>query len=105
MRFALFKLSINNHNYTSILNQVADAKLGSNEILKPYGIQTLSEASYIYGEGIFIHSATKVRINSLIPTDENYYDGSTRLIRASRILGNVDKGKDIWSIPSMYKQN
>jgi len=57
------------------------------------------------GEGIFIHSATKVRINSLIPTDENYYDGSTRLIRASRILGNVDKGKDIWSIPSMYKQN
>ncbi len=55
------------------------------------------------GDGIFIHSATKVRINSLIPTDENYYSGSKRLIRASRILGNEDKGKDIWTIPVFYK--
>ena len=53
-------------------------------------------------DGIFIHSATKVRINSLIPTDENYYDGSKRLVRAQRILGNVDAGKDIWSIPTFY---
>ena len=55
------------------------------------------------GDGIFIHSATKVRINSLIPTDANYYDGSKRLVRASRILGNVDAGKDIWSIKELYK--
>ncbi len=54
-------------------------------------------------DGIFIHSATKVRINSLIPGDANYYDGSKRLVRASRILGNVDEGKDIWSIPTFYK--
>ncbi len=54
-------------------------------------------------DGIFIHSATKVRINSLIPTDENYYDGSKRLVRAQRILGNVDAGKDIWSIQTFYK--
>ena len=53
--------------------------------------------------GIFIHSATKVRINSLIPTDENYYDGSKRLVRAQRILGNVDAGKDIWSLQTFYK--
>ncbi len=54
-------------------------------------------------DGIFIHSATKVRINSLIPTDANYYDGSKRLVRAQRILGNVDAGKDIWSIETLYK--
>ena len=54
-------------------------------------------------DGIFIHSATKVRINSLIPSDANYYDGSTRLVRAQRILGNVDAGKDIWSIQTFYK--
>jgi cell wall-associated NlpC family hydrolase len=54
-------------------------------------------------DGIFIHSATKVRINSLIPTDANYYDGSKRLVRAQRILGNVDAGKDIWSIQTFYK--
>ena len=54
-------------------------------------------------DGIFIHSATKVRINSLIPTDENYYDGSKRLVRAQRILGNVDAGKDIWSLQTFYK--
>lgn len=54
-------------------------------------------------DGIFIHSATKVRINSLIPGDENYYDGSKRLVRAQRIIGNVDAGKDIWSIKALYK--
>ncbi|MBR4882884.1 MAG: C40 family peptidase [Bacteroidales bacterium] len=54
-------------------------------------------------DGIFIHSATKVRINSLIPTDENYYDGSKRLVRAQRILGNVDAGTDIWSLQTFYK--
>ena len=54
-------------------------------------------------DGIFIHSATKVRIKSLIPTDENYYDGSKRLVRAQRILGNVDAGKDIWSLQTFYK--
>ena len=54
-------------------------------------------------DGIFIHSATKVRINSLVPGDANYYDGSKRLVRAQRILGNVDAGKDIWSIQKFYK--
>ncbi len=52
--------------------------------------------------GIFIHSATKVRINSLIPTDANYYDGSKRLIRAQRILGNQDAGKGIVSVVNDY---
>ncbi|MBE6229547.1 MAG: NlpC/P60 family protein [Bacteroidales bacterium] len=53
--------------------------------------------------GIFIHSAGKVRINSLIPTDSNYYSGSKRLLRACRIIGNQDMGKDIHSIEKLYK--
>ena len=53
--------------------------------------------------GILIHSAGKVRINSLIPTDDNYYSGSKRLIRACRIIGNQDMDKDIWTIEILYK--
>ncbi len=49
-------------------------------------------------DGIFIHSATSVRINSLIPTAENYYSNSKTLVRAQRILENQDKGKGIESI-------
>ncbi len=65
--------------------------------------ERITHVGIYIGDGIFIHSATKVRINSLIPTDENYYDGSKRLVRAQRILGNVDAGKDIWSIKTLYK--
>ena len=65
--------------------------------------ERITHVGMYIGDGIFIHSATKVRINSLIPTDENYYDGSKRLVRAQRILGNVDAGKDIWSIKTLYK--
>ncbi len=65
--------------------------------------ERITHVGIYIGDGIFIHSATKVRINSLIPTDENYYDGSKRLVRAQRILGNVDAGKDIWSLQTFYK--
>lgn len=53
--------------------------------------------------GIFIHSATRVKINSLIPEDANYYSGSNRLVRAQRIIGNVDCNKGIYSISKLYK--
>lgn len=65
--------------------------------------ERITHVGMYIGDGIFIHSATKVRINSLIPTDANYYDGSKRLLKAARILGNVDAGKDIWSIKELYK--
>lgn len=48
--------------------------------------------------GRFIHSAGFVHINSLLPNEEDYYTGSTRMIRAQRILGNEDKGMGIESI-------
>ncbi|MGM9785731.1 MAG: C40 family peptidase [Candidatus Cryptobacteroides sp.] len=37
------------------------------------------------GNGKMIHSSHLVRINSLIPTDEDYYENSHRLIAASRL--------------------
>lgn len=60
--------------------------------------ERISHVGIYIENGIFIHSAGKVRINSLIPTDSNYYDGSKRLVRAQRIIGNQDAGKGIESI-------
>ena len=48
--------------------------------------------------GEFIHAATYVRINSLIPTAGNYYEGSTRLVRAKRVIPKVDTESGITSV-------
>jgi len=48
--------------------------------------------------GEFIHSATSVRINSLIPDSANYYEGANRLVKAKRVLTKVDQESDIISI-------
>lgn len=50
------------------------------------------------GDGEFIHSASYVRINSLIEGTDNYYEGSPRLVRAIRVIGSQDSGKGIVSI-------
>lgn len=50
------------------------------------------------GNNHIIHSSHTVRINSLIPGDEDYYENSHRLIRARRIIGQEDCGKGIVSI-------
>ena len=60
--------------------------------------ERLSHVAIYIGNGEFIHSAGSVRINSLIPEAANYYEGSTRLVRAQRILTKVDVDKDIVSI-------
>lgn len=60
--------------------------------------ERLTHVAIYMGNGEFIHSAGCVRINSLIPEAANYYDGSTRLVRAQRILTKVDADKDIVSI-------
>lgn len=49
-------------------------------------------------DGSFIHCATNVKINSLYPNADDYYTGSTRLVRAQRMLGNQDKCPGITSI-------
>lgn len=65
----------------------------------------ISHVGMYIGDGIFIHEAGKVHISSLIPEDENYYTGSKRLQRACRIIGNVDCGKNIWSVNELYTKN
>ena len=65
----------------------------------------ISHVGMYIGNGIFIHEAGRVHISSLIPEDENYYKGSVRLRRACRIVGNVDCGKNIWSVNELYTKN
>lgn len=60
--------------------------------------ERITHVAIYIGGGEFIHSATSVRINSLIPVASNYYDGTTRLVRAKRILTKVDSDSDIVSI-------
>ena len=49
-------------------------------------------------KGEFIHSATSVRINSLVPDAPNYYEGSNRLVRAKRLITRIDQENDIVSV-------
>ena len=65
--------------------------------------ERITHVGIYIGDGIFIHSAGKVRINSLIPEDDNYYSGSNRLVRAQRMLGNQDCGKGIISMNTIYE--
>ena len=48
------------------------------------------------GEGMFIHSATFVKMNSLVPGTDNYYDGT--MVCARRINGMEDTIYGLWSI-------
>ncbi len=48
------------------------------------------------GDGMFIHSATFVKINSLVPGAENFYDGT--MVCARRINGMEDTIYGLWSI-------
>ncbi len=60
--------------------------------------ERISHVAIYIGNGEFMHSATSVRINSLLPDAANYYEGSPRLLRARRILNHVDMDKNIVSI-------
>lgn len=58
--------------------------------------ERITHVGIYIGDGIFIHSAQLVRINSLIKGAPNEY--SRKPIRACRIIGNQDCGKNVWSI-------
>ncbi|MBP5549675.1 MAG: C40 family peptidase [Bacteroidales bacterium] len=59
----------------------------------------VSHVSIYIGDGHIIHSSNVVRINSLRPSDPDYYTGGVpRMLAVRRVLGNVDNGKGIISI-------
>lgn len=59
----------------------------------------VSHVAIYIGDGHIIHSSNVVRINSLRPSDHDYYSGGVpRMLAVRRILGNADCGKGIGSI-------
>ncbi len=60
--------------------------------------ERITHVGIYLSNGEFIHSATSVRINSLIPDSFNYYDGSDRLVRAKRLITKIDQDSGIVSI-------
>lgn len=64
--------------------------------------ERITHVGIYIGEGKFIHSATMVKINSLLPESNNYYEYSNTLLRARRILGNLDNGKGVKSVGEFY---
>lgn len=50
------------------------------------------------GDGRFLHSSTYVRMNSLDPASDIYYDRSPNLVKAIRILNHVDDGTGVLSV-------
>ncbi|HPV87886.1 MAG TPA: NlpC/P60 family protein, partial [Bacteroidales bacterium] len=61
--------------------------------------ESITHVGIYIGDGRFIHSAGRgVRINSLDPASDIYYEGSSRLLKAARVLGHVDDGKGIVSV-------
>lgn len=56
----------------------------------------VSHVGMYIGDGLFIHSATFVKINSLVPGTDNFYDGT--MVCARRITGMEDTVFGLWSI-------
>jgi SH3-like domain-containing protein len=58
--------------------------------------ERITHVGIYLGEGRFIHSATNVHINSLMPDAEDFYDGT--LVRARRVLNQIDQTPGLVSI-------
>ena len=60
------------------------------------------------GEGLFIHASGKVRISSLLPDRDDYYELSYKMLCARRIIGEEDKGNGVVSMlksPAYFRQD
>ncbi len=60
--------------------------------------ERITHVGIYISNGEFIHAATFVKINSLLPDAHNYYNGSTRLVRVNRLLTEIDADPKIVSI-------
>lgn len=60
--------------------------------------ERITHVGFYLGNGEFIHAATFVKINSLLPDAQNYYEGSNRLVRVNRLITEIDKDPKIVSI-------
>lgn len=60
--------------------------------------ERITHVGIYISNGEFIHSATSVKINSLIPDSHNYYDGSNRLVRIQRLITKIDQDPGIVSL-------
>ena len=49
--------------------------------------ETITHVGIYLGKGRFIHASHYVRISSLVPGEDDYYDNSFRLIKARRLFG------------------
>ena len=58
--------------------------------------ERITHVGIYLGEGRFIHAATNVHTNSLIPDAEDFYDGT--LVRAKRIINKADEVPGLVSI-------
>lgn len=54
--------------------------------------EKITHVGIYIGNGKIIHSSHKVRINSLIPGEKDYYENSHRLLKARRMVGWQGKG-------------
>lgn len=68
--------------------------------------ESVTHVGIYLGNGKFIHSSHYVRISSLIPGDEDYYDNSYKLIKARRLFAwEGESMLPITKSPAYFMQN
>lgn len=68
--------------------------------------ERITHVGIYIGDGKIIHASHKVRVNSLIPGSEDYYENSHRLLKARRFIGWKGQGMlPILESPAYFTDN